>query len=132
MARKADDGRVVCRPDGDHANGPYGRYLEEEADMDRSERARRLPMHICAHERDWESSELSKIAREHRVPAEFSGALVQVLYLGRESNERERPGADRARAISVYSLADRIRRAITAAVADELQSTWRRNDGPVV
>lgn len=110
--------------------GPYWDYVQEEAETAHREAYRNAPRgHRFAHERTWEASEIGKIIRDHKLPPELAGALVKVFYVGRESSEREKPGADRIRATAINSLAHRVRAAVALAVENELHHPGRDDDG---
>lgn len=110
--------------------GPYWDYVQEEAEIAHREAYRNAPRgHRFSHEWTWESREIGKVIKDHKVPPELAGALVKVFYIGRESSEREKPGADRIRATAVNSLAQRVRAAVALAVENELHNPGRDEDG---
>lgn len=78
---------------GDPANGPWHHYLEDQAEQDRRSRfIADEEMSCYAHERSWESGELTAVANQNKPLAEL---LVRAFYVGRASANRERPHARR-------------------------------------
>ena len=109
--------------------GPYWDYVQEQAEEAHREAHRAAPVgHRFAHERTWEWAEFSKVIKEHNVPPALAGAMVRCFYIGRESSERDRPGADRIRKTALHSLAARFRAAITNALENELNHGEQNDD----
>ena len=120
MAQKHDDGRIVCRPHGDPANGPYRHYIEDQAEQDRKSRFIDDEEFRCfAHERDWESVGLKQLLCSKESPEEV---LVKAFYLGRASANRERPHARRMVSEALNACHIRYQKAAAEAFSVIMQS----------